>query len=60
VTLGALAKLVSVSQIVFGTVFPYRSAADHTKGVTATFSGVDLKAVDREIALRILPRMRNA
>jgi predicted TIM-barrel fold metal-dependent hydrolase len=60
VTLGALAKLVSVSQIVYGTDFPYRTAADHTKGVTATFSGDDLKAVDRENALRILPRLRNA
>ena len=34
--------------------------ADHTKGVTATFSGDDLKKVDRENALRILPRLRNA
>jgi len=60
VTLGALAKLVPVSQIVYGTDFPYRTAADHTRGVTATFSGDDLKKVDRENALRILPRLRNA
>jgi hypothetical protein len=60
VTLGALAKLVPVSQIVYGTDFPYRTAADHTRGVTATFSGDDLKKVDRENALRILPRLKGA
>ena len=59
-TLGALANLVPVSQIVYGTDFPYRTAADHTKGVTAFFKGDDLKAVDRENALRIIPRLRGA
>ena len=57
-TLAALAKLVPVSQIVYGTDFPYRTAADHTKGVTSVFSGDDLKAVDRENALRIIPRLK--
>ena len=38
-TLGALAKLVPVSQIVYGTDFPYRTAADHSKGVASIFSG---------------------
>ena len=57
-TLAALAKLVPVSQIVYGTDFPYRTAADHSKGVAALFSGDDLKKVDRENALRLLPRLR--
>ncbi len=59
-TLSALAKLVPVSQIVYGTDFPYRTAADHTKGVNATFSGDDLKAVDRENAVRLIPRLKSA
>jgi len=59
VTIEALAKLVPVSQIVYGTDFPYRTAADHTKGVTAHFKGDDLKKVDRENALRVLPRLRS-
>jgi predicted TIM-barrel fold metal-dependent hydrolase len=59
-TLAALAKLVPVSQIVYGTDFPYRTAADHTKGVTAVFSGDDLKKVDRDNALRLVPRLRSA
>ena len=54
----ALAKLVPVSQIVYGTDFPYRTAADHTKGVDAHFKGDDLKKVDRDNALRLLPRLQ--
>mgnify|MGYP003341599143 FL=1 len=59
-TLGALAKLVPVSQIVYGTDFPYRTAAEHTQGVNSTFSGDDLKKVDRENALRLIPRLKSA
>ena len=58
VTLSALAKMVPISQIVYGTDFPYRTAADHTKGVNAFFKGSDLQAVDRENALRLLPRFK--
>ena len=59
-TLAALAKLVPVSQIVYGTDFPYRNAADHSKGVDAIFGEDDRKRVDRENALRLLPRLRSA
>ena len=59
-TLAALAKLVPVSQIVYGTDFPYRTAADHSKGIAAVFSGGDLAKIDRENALRLLPRLRTA
>jgi len=60
VTLGALAQLVPVSQIVYGTDFPYRTGEDHNKGVSAHFKGADLSAVDRENALRLFPRLRAA
>jgi 6-methylsalicylate decarboxylase len=60
VTLGALAQLVPVSQIVYGTDFPYRTGEDHTKGVSAHFKGADLSAVDRDNALRLFPRFRAA
>jgi predicted TIM-barrel fold metal-dependent hydrolase len=59
-TLAALAKIVPVSQIVYGTDFPYRTAADHSKGVESIFKGDDLKKVDRENALRLLPRLKSA
>ena len=60
VTIGALAKLVPVSQIVFGTDYPYRTGAEHVKGLAANFSAAELKAIDRKNALRILPRLRAA
>jgi 6-methylsalicylate decarboxylase len=60
VTIGALAKLVPVSQIVFGTDYPYRTGAEHVTGLAAGFNAADLKAIDRENALRILPRLRAA
>ena len=60
VTLEALTKLVSAQQIVYGTDFPYRTAADHTRGVTAFFKGDDLARVERENALRLLPRLKSA
>lgn len=57
VTLSALVQLVPVSQIVYGTDFPYRRAEEHTKGVAAFFKGSDLSLVDRENALRLFPRL---
>jgi predicted TIM-barrel fold metal-dependent hydrolase len=60
ITLAALVKLVPIAQIVYGTDFPYRTAADHTKGLTGIFSGSDLAAIDGENALRLLPRLKTA
>jgi predicted TIM-barrel fold metal-dependent hydrolase len=60
VTIGALAKLVPVSQIVFGTDHPYRTALDHAKGLAAAFGGADLKAIERDNALRLIPRLKQA
>jgi 6-methylsalicylate decarboxylase len=60
VTIGALAKLVPISQIVFGTDFPYRTTIDHVKGLAANFGEVELAAIERENALRIVPRLKTA
>jgi 6-methylsalicylate decarboxylase len=60
VTLSALVQLVPVSQIVYGTDFPYRTALEHTKGLSAFFQASDLGQVDRENALRLFPRFRAA
>jgi predicted TIM-barrel fold metal-dependent hydrolase len=60
VTIGALAKLVPISQIVYGTDFPYRTGLEHVKGLSAAFSGADLLAIERENALRIIPRLKSA
>jgi predicted TIM-barrel fold metal-dependent hydrolase len=59
-TLAALAKLVPISQIMYGTDFPYRMAAEQSKGVDAIFAEDDRKRVNRDNALSILPRLRGA
>jgi predicted TIM-barrel fold metal-dependent hydrolase len=58
VTILALAKLVGVSQIVFGTDFPYRTGEEHVAGLKARFDAEDLAAIDRANVLRILPAWR--
>ena len=60
VALSALAQFVPVSQIVYGTDYPYRTAAEHSKGIAGFFKPDDLKKVDRDNALRLLPRWRAA
>src|SRR5262249_29527755 len=60
VTIGALAKLVPISQILYGTDYPYRTGLEHVKGLGAVFAGADLMAIERENALRIIPRLKAA
>jgi 6-methylsalicylate decarboxylase len=57
--LASLTKLIPVSQIVFGTDFPYRTATEHVKGLTDYgFSASELQAIDRDNAVRLLPRLK--
>jgi len=57
--LASLTRLIPVSQIVFGTDFPYRTAIDHVKGLTDYgCSAHDLQSIDRDNALRLLPQLR--
>jgi 6-methylsalicylate decarboxylase len=59
IPLGALVKLVSPSRIVFGTDFPFRTAADHAKALADFgFAPDELRAIDRENALKFLPKYR--
>jgi predicted TIM-barrel fold metal-dependent hydrolase len=55
--MSALSKVVPVSQIVFGTDFPFRTAAEHVKGLQecGVFTDRELQAIDRN-ALRLLPK----
>jgi hypothetical protein len=55
--MAALAKLVPISQIVFGSDFPFRASIEHVKGLDGLFGVDDRAAIDRGNALRILPRM---
>jgi predicted TIM-barrel fold metal-dependent hydrolase len=60
VTIGALANLVPTSQIVFGTDYPYRTAAEHVAGLAKVFHGPTLRAIERDNAVRILPNLAAA
>ncbi len=54
--LAALAKLVPASQILFGSDYPYRTGADHVKGLAAYgFGRDDLRAIESGNARRLLP-----
>ena len=58
--MSALLKVVPVSQILFGTDFPFRTAEDHVKGLKecGLFTSKNLREIDRENAARLLPRYR--
>jgi 6-methylsalicylate decarboxylase len=57
VTLGALVKMVPITQILFGTDHPYRNAADHVRGVEALFKDNDRFLVERGNAMRLMPQL---
>jgi len=59
--LASLSRLVKPSQILFGSDYPYRTGSDHVKGLADYgFSSADLRAIERDNALRLLPRWRAA
>jgi predicted TIM-barrel fold metal-dependent hydrolase len=60
--MASLTKLVSASQIVFGTDFPFRSSAEHVKGLAecGCFTESDLRAIDYQNAERLLARPATA
>src|SRR5262249_42629187 len=58
-SMSALIKVTPVSQIVFGTDYPFRTATEHVEGLKACgmFSSGDLQAIDQN-ALRLLPKFK--
>jgi 6-methylsalicylate decarboxylase len=58
--LASLMKLVPVSQVVFGTDFPFLTARATATDLreTGLFSAADLQAIERENAVRIIPRYK--
>ena len=56
--LASLTKLVPAAQILFGSDYPYRTGEDHVKGLAEFgFTAADLRAIERDNALRLLPRL---
>ena len=60
IAMRALRTMVPVSQILFGTDYPFRSAGETGQGLVASgvFDAAELRAVNRENAQRLLPRFR--
>jgi len=57
--LAALMKLVSVSQVMFGSDFPFVPAIEAVEGLTDyRFSEADQRAIDRDNALKLLPGVK--
>lgn len=55
--LASLTKLVDVSQILLGSDYPYRTGFDNVTGlIEYGFSASDLRAIERENALKLLPK----
>jgi 6-methylsalicylate decarboxylase len=58
--LASLTKLVDASQILLASDYPYRTGLDNITGlIDYGFSANDLRAIERENALRILPQYRS-
>lgn len=58
-SMSALSAIIPVSQILFGTDFPYRTSIDHVKGLrdAGVFTDAQLMDIERGNALKLLPRL---
>jgi predicted TIM-barrel fold metal-dependent hydrolase len=57
--MSALLKVVPVSQVVFGTDYPFRTAEEHVRNLAGCgFSEAELRAIGRDNAVALLPRLR--
>ena len=58
-TIAALTTYVPETQIVFGTDYPFRPCAETVSGLAESeFSADDMRAIDRDNALRLMPQLR--
>lgn len=58
--MAALKAVAPVSQMLFGTDWPHQTTDEHVAGLKScgVFSEAELKAIDRDNALRLLPSLR--
>ena len=57
--LAALLKMVPISQLLYGTDYPFRDGAEVNAGIAAYgFTADDIGSIEREVALKLIPRLR--
>ncbi len=58
--MSALKKIVPVSQIVFGTDYPFRTSIEHVENLKTcgVFSAAELRSIERKNVLQLLPRLK--
>jgi predicted TIM-barrel fold metal-dependent hydrolase len=57
--LAALLKYMALSQVMFGTDYPYVKVTDNVADLTgAGLTSAELKTIDADNALRLLPRLK--
>jgi predicted TIM-barrel fold metal-dependent hydrolase len=59
-TMTALKQIIPVSQILFGTDYPYTQVSDEVKGLQecGVFNAEELRAISRENALTLIPKYK--
>ena len=59
--IAALTRMVPVSQVLYGTDYPFRDGAEVNRGIADWgFAAADLRAVEYENARKLLPRLKAA
>jgi hypothetical protein len=57
--LAALLKMVPISQVLYGTDYPFRDGAEVNSGIAAYgFGPDDIRSIEREIAFKLIPRLK--
>ena len=57
--IAALLKMVPISQVLYGTDYPFRDGAEVNAGIAAYgFSAEDIRSIEREVALKLLPQLK--
>jgi predicted TIM-barrel fold metal-dependent hydrolase len=57
--LDALLRVAPVSQLLYGTDYPFRDGAEVNAGLAAHgFSAAELRAIDRDNAVRMMPKLK--
>ena len=59
--IAALLKMVPMSQVLYGTDYPFRDGAEVNGGIAEYgFKPDDIRSIEREVALQLIPRLKQS